>query len=125
MKAVTELEPTWGRFVLFALFLREDSPDKWDLLVSSPALENARLTELSEFTHSLTRIVGLEEFEKLSRIVTLNKDDPGLWAILRSLGVKRGVVEIRDSNYSGVQIVHGFVFRADKKAAELEEHQDS
>jgi hypothetical protein len=29
----------YGTFNLFALFLREDSPDKWDLVIASPWMQ--------------------------------------------------------------------------------------
>jgi hypothetical protein len=119
-KAVDELEPRFGKFILFAVFLREDAPDRWDLLVSSARLEEEKLLGLSEFAKELKRIVGEEEFKKLSRIVTLNRDETGLWIILRSVRATGGVTEVRDVNFSGVQVIHGFVFRADKRDAELE-----
>ena len=113
-QAVKKLEPDYGPFILFGLFLREDSPDRWDLLVSSRWLARHKLSGLSEFTQALTRIVGLDEFVRLSRVVTLNRDESGLEAILRAVGVKKGVAELRDVNFSGVQVTHGFVFRANR-----------
>ena len=120
-KAVDELEPKFGKFILFAVFLREDAPDRWDLLVSSARLEEEKLLGLSEFAKELRSIIGEDEFGKLSRIVTLNRDEDGLWVILRSIRGTGGVTEIRDVNFSGVQVIHGFVFRANKWEVEFEE----
>ena len=35
-----------GQFSLFALFLREDSTDKWDLVVAAPWIEENRKEEI-------------------------------------------------------------------------------
>src|SRR3972149_4648130 len=42
-----------GDFVLFALFLREDAQDKWDLVVSAPWLEVNKKESLSYLTNEL------------------------------------------------------------------------
>ncbi|MFH1882361.1 MAG: hypothetical protein ABIL62_06595 [Planctomycetota bacterium] len=45
-----------------------------------------------------------DELLSISRIVVLEKDNPILEAIHKAVNVKHGKVEVRDSNFSGVQI---------------------
>lgn len=101
-----------GPFTLFGLFLREDAPDKWDLVVSSAWLEEGKLKALGEFVEELAAAVGEEQILSLSRIVTVNQDDPALDAILRAVQVDDGSVEIHDSNFFGLQIKHAYIFRS-------------
>lgn len=108
-----------GEFVLFGLFLREEAPDKWDLVLSAPWLEKGKLRGLGEFVEKAASIVGKQEFLNLSRIVTLNQDDPSLDAILRKIRVDNGPVEIWDSNFFGLEIKHAYILRA-KRAIESE-----
>jgi len=81
-----------GEFVLFGLFLREEAPDKWDLVISAPWLAAGKLKALGEFVEKATTIVGKQELLALSRIVTLNHDDPNLEAILKTVQVDNGLL---------------------------------
>lgn len=101
-----------GDFVLFGLFLTEESPDRWDLVVSAPWLENGKLEALREFVEILSSIVGQEKAISLSRIVTLNQDEPSLKAILRSVQVENGPVVLHDNNLFGLEIKRAYILRA-------------
>lgn len=101
-----------GDFTLFGLFLREESPDKWDLVVSAPWLEEGKLKALAEFVEKLSSIVGQEEVLSLSRIVTLNHDDPSLDAVLRVVKVEDRPMEFRNNNLFGLEIKHAYILRA-------------
>lgn len=105
-----------GDFTLFGLFLSEDSPDKWDLVVSAPWLEAGKLKALSEFVEKLAAIVGQEEVLSLSKIVTLNHDNPSLNAILRTVRVEDQPVELQNGNLFGLEIKRAYILRA--KASE-------
>ena len=74
------VEAKHGPFALFGVFMREDSPRLWDLVVSAPWLEEGRLTTLREFVETLASVIGQEAMRSLSRVVTLNRDEPALYA---------------------------------------------
>lgn len=101
-----------GDFVLFGLFLREEAPDKWDLVVSAPWLEEGKLVALSEFIKKIAPVVGEQELLALSRIITLNHDDPNLESILRAFSIEDGALEIKDSTLFGMGIKHAYIIRA-------------
>ena len=105
-----------GDFVLFGLFLREEAPDKWDLVVSAPWLEEGKLLALGEFIKKITPIVGEQELLALSRIITLNHDDPNLEAILRAFSVENGSLELKDSTLFGMGIKRAYIIRAKRGA---------
>ena len=57
-RAMQDISATRGEFILFGLFLREEAPDKWDLVISAPWLETDKLKALREFVEKATPIVG-------------------------------------------------------------------
>src|SRR3989337_3385070 len=74
-----------GDFVLFALFLREDAQDKWDLVVSAPWIEVNKKEALSYLTNELRSHLRSQEMLTLSRIVLVDNDDPALEAIHKAI----------------------------------------
>lgn len=105
-----------GPFTLFGLFLRDEAPDKWDLVISAPWLEEGKMKALGEFVEKLSSALGEQEVLSLSRIVTVSRDDPGLQAILRAVQVEDGPVLVRDSNFFGLQIKEAHILRAKRPA---------
>jgi hypothetical protein len=101
-----------GDFVLFGLFLTEDAPDRWDLVVSAPWLERGKLKALGEFVEILSSIVSQKEFHSLSRVVTLNHDEPSLKAILRTVQVENGPIVLQDNNLFGLEVKQAYILRA-------------
>jgi hypothetical protein len=103
-----------GEFAFFGLFLRDEAPDKWDLVVSAPWLEKGKLKALSEFVEELASAVGEEQLLSLSRVVTLRADDPSLDAVLRHISVDGDVREYQDADLFGLKMRHAYIFRAAK-----------
>lgn len=101
-----------GPFVLFALFRRENAPDGWDLVVSSPCLKEGRLKQLAEFADALKEIIGERQLRELSRIVPIKGDDPALNAVLSAMQVDDGVVEVRESVFFDLHIKQAIFLRA-------------
>ena len=113
LEATAEIiEKRHGPFTLFGLFLREDSPNKWDLVVSAPWLEEGKLKALGEFVRELNQTISEEELLSLSRIITLNRDDPALGAILHQVPNMWGTVELQDTDLFGLSISHAYIMRA-------------
>lgn len=98
-----------GPFVLFALFLREDAPDLWDLLVSASWISLKKEESLKYIAEKTGKGLTPEEILKLSRIVVIEEDNPALDALLRAINVEHGMAEIQDSNFFGLQIKHAYL----------------
>lgn len=107
-----KVEAEKGKFVLFGLFLRDEAMDKWDLVISAPWLEKGKVKGLGEFVEKMASIVGEDEVLTLSRIVTLNHDDPSLEAILRDVQVENDLVEMQGRNLFGLPINQAFILQA-------------
>ena len=97
-----------GGFSLFALFLREDSPNKWDLVVAAPwASEEADALRfmVAEVNEHLTS----DDVTDLSRIVVVEPDSPQVLAINKAVGVEHGIAEIVNSEFFGMPIRHAYI----------------
>jgi hypothetical protein len=106
-----------GKFSLFALFLREDSDDKWDFLAAAPWIEKNKWFAYRYFSKKLAETLTEQELLMLSRIVIIELKNPMLNAIHSAFKVeieKGGYLEVRDSNLFGFQIKHAYFFASEK-----------
>ena len=103
------LSESKGRFELFALFLREDSPNKWDLLISADWSRADKKASINTIVEEIRKILSNQEILMLSRIIILDKDDAALKAIHKAKQVEHGLAEISDSNFFGLAIKRAFL----------------
>jgi len=97
-----------GAFSLFALFLREDVPDRWDLIVSAPWITDQKAA-LSYLLDRIKTELGPAELTNLSRIVFVEPDDVAVQNLNRAISIEHGSVEVKDSNFFGLPIKHAFI----------------
>src|SRR5262249_53846668 len=93
-----------GEFSLFALFLREDSIDKWDLIVASDWIDGHRKEALSLITDRIKNNLTAHELSKLSRVVLVEMSNPAIAAISHDVSISHGLFEIQNSNFFGLGI---------------------
>ena len=103
------LSDSKGPFELFALFLREDAPNKWDLLISSDWARNDKKAALNSIISEIQKILTQQEQLMLSRLIILKKDDKALNALHSAMHVEHGMAEISDSNFNGLAIKHAYL----------------
>lgn len=106
-----------GEFNLFALFLREDSANKWDLLVSAEWIEDNKSESLQIIAQKIQEYLEKKELVSLSRIVLIEDDNPALEAFHRAVRVEHGSAEIKENNFFGLQIKHAFVITSRRNTA--------
>lgn len=97
-----------GAFNLFALFLREDAPEKWDLLIAAPWVEEDKAETLKRVSKELQKRLSKEELLKLSRVVIIDQSNPALRAF-QTIHVEHGDMDIKDRNLFGLQIKHAHI----------------
>ena len=98
-----------GNFSLFALFLREDVPDRWDLMVSAPWLSPNEREAVDDLVNEIKSHLGPQDLVNLSRIVLVDPNGPPAQALAKAISVEHGRVEVRDSNLFGLQVKHAFI----------------
>lgn len=106
-----------GEFNLFALFLRENSLDKWDLLIAAPWVERNKSDALKRISKEIQQNLTKKEMLKLSRLVIIDKSNPALSAFQKAIDTEHGDAEIKDSNFFGLQIKHAHVITSRRVAA--------
>ena len=103
-----------GDFELFALFLRTESVDKWDLLVSAPWIEKDKQNSLRKISNKVQRTLNQDELVQISRVVLIDSSNRALEAIHRAVNIEHGSAEVQESNFFGVLIKHAFIITSKK-----------
>jgi hypothetical protein len=104
-----------GPFDLFGLFLRDDAPDKWDLLLAADWIERNKEESFRYIIDMVQEGLSKEELLKLSRIVLINEKNAALGAMYKAIGGGRNI-EIKDSNFFGLQIRHAYLITLRKRS---------
>ena len=73
---VDDLEKEYGELTLFGLFLREESFEKWDVIVSAKWLNPDSQESYSLINTEIQKFIKNGNLIKLSRIVILSIDNP-------------------------------------------------
>jgi hypothetical protein len=116
---VAELEETISRkkgsFNLFALFEREELPNRWDLVVAAPWADDLGET-LRYFAGELNARLEPRQMLEIARIVVLDPNGEAVQAINRAYDVEHGRLEIHNADRFGLPVRQGLIFTS-KKAA--------
>ncbi len=105
----TEISQKKGEFSLFALLLREEAQNKWDLVASAPWFWSDKKKTLDYLAKKLRSLLTSDELIMLSRIVLIEESDPMLQAFHRALQVQHTPTEVQDCNFFGLQIKHAYI----------------
>jgi hypothetical protein len=111
-----EMASERGRFLVFALFLREDAPDLWDVVVAAPWVTTDKSGSLQYISSKLRSALAPDELIKLSRIVLIEPDSPALSALPQAIQIEHGTAEIKDSSFFGLPIKHAFLITSRRDA---------
>ena len=79
-----------GEPSLFALFLREDAENKWDLVVAAPWLNTDKIEDINYIADKLKHHLDVSELLFISRIILLDIYDPIVQSINNYCRVKPG-----------------------------------
>ncbi len=108
-KLESDISAEKGEFSLFALFLREDLPDRWDLMISAPWASADTKSALKYLIARIKADLGPAELTQLSRIVFIDPAEASVQNLNRAIQVEHGAVEVRDCNFFGLEIKHAFI----------------
>ena len=104
-----DISATRGDFAFFALFAREDLPDRWDLMISAPW---ASADEKGAIDYLVARIkadIEPNALVQLSRIIIIDPEEASMQKLNRTIRVEHGAVEVRDTDFFGVPIKHAYI----------------
>jgi len=109
VKVEEQMAKEKGPFLLFALFLREDAPDLWDVVIAASWASKDKAGALRYVSDKLAASLKRDELLKLSRIVVIEQDNPALVALQRAAHLEHGMMVISDSDFFGLRIKHAYV----------------
>jgi hypothetical protein len=98
-----------GAFALFALFVRDDAPDRWDLIVSAPWAVGDRQGVVDYLIGQIKSRVGEQGLPSLARIVVIDPQEAAVQALNRAVQIEHGSVEVRDSDFFGLHVKHAYI----------------
>ena len=106
-----------GPFTLFALFMREDVPDRWDLIVSAPWADGDKQDVTRYLIRMIKSSVGARGLTNLARIVVADPEHPAVRALNGVVAIEHGNVEVKDSNFFGLPIKHAYIITSKRRPA--------
>jgi hypothetical protein len=109
-----------GAFTLFALFMRDNGLNKWDVVVAAPWIDSDRKEALDYISQQLQLSLTRDEVLQISRIALIDETNPTLDEIQRTLQPKHGVIEMMNSDLFGLEIKRAFIITAQKLPAYAE-----
>jgi len=115
IKVEKDISDEKGQFLLFALFLREDAPNLWDLMIAANWVEKNKAESLKYISAYLNKNLKPDELINLSRIVLIDSDNPALGAIHKAIHIEHGSAEIKDSNFFGLKIKHAHLITSKRE----------
>jgi hypothetical protein len=113
-----------GDFALFGLFMRADSPGRWDLVVAAPWLEVGKLKGLAELVGLLEDQLGEREARGFAKIVTLKPSSPEIRAELAMLNIDGPEKRFYNATLFGADVEEAVILRAKplRAASERSDH---
>ena len=117
-KIEKNLSESKGPFELFALLLRENSPDRWDLLISADWASLDKKAAISTIVEKIRTVLTDQEILMLSRIVILDRNDAALNALHRTMKVEHGLVELSNIKLFGLAIKHAYLITSKEQGVD-------
>ncbi len=106
-----------GPFHLFALFLRADAPDVWDVVVAADWMEQDQVGALREISRHVQQSLKPKELLKIAGVIIVSISNPALKAIAATVSGEHLLVEVKDSQFFGQAIKHGYIITSRQKQA--------
>ena len=103
-----------GAYALFALFLRNDAPGKWDLLVSAPWIETKPKEAFEYLSRELQKKLSLEEYLTISKIVYLESGNPLLEAIHTAIGSEHGSAHFVNCTFNDIELDEAYIITSQR-----------
>ncbi len=104
-----ELSQQKGRFTLFAVFERQDIPNRWDLLVAAPWAEQDEKQAVRLLAAELKKRIPPSEMTRVSRILILSSDDASVRAITSARSVEHSRTPFNEASDYGLPAERGYL----------------
>jgi hypothetical protein len=109
---LNEMTAEKGELTLFGLFLREDAPNVWDLVVAAPWIEKNRSKALDYIVEKIKAHLAFPELLSLSKVVILESNNPLLRAILDAIPPGKKQAEWQNVTFINLELARAYIFKA-------------
>ena len=118
MSLEKEIADEKGSFALFGLFLREESPNRWDVVISAPWLGGYKKEKLNFIVPKLTSKLEEQELIMLSRIVLLDLSEDFVKEVNSSVNsIEHGNLELVNYVFNGMAMKRAHIITSKQDAA--------
>jgi hypothetical protein len=104
-----DLSASRGEFRLFGLFLREDAPAVWDVVASADWIDADRSDAMDTIASEVSARLAMPELLRISRVVLIETNNPGLEDVADEVQVRHGLVELLDRDFFGLVMRRAYV----------------
>jgi len=113
-----EMADEKGGFVLFGLFLREEAPNRWDVVISAPWFGENKNEPLNFIVQKFTSKLEEQELIMLSRIVLLDPSEEFVKEVVDSVdSVEHGNLELVNYVFYGMDMKRAHIITSKQDAA--------
>lgn len=112
-KIEKRINQSFGDFVLFALFLPEIQPTKWDVVVSAPWLKRTNMDAMRAISKILNEELD-DDIMKISRIVVLEPNSDFVDIMHKTIQIEHGLKEYINHEFLDLAMKHAFVITSKK-----------
>lgn len=95
----------------------QDSPNKWDILVSADWMNNNKEQALKYLAPKIQKSFTKYELVQISRIVIIEENNPALPALQQAVTIEHGSTEMKDLTFFSLQIKHAFLITSRTRQA--------
>jgi hypothetical protein len=107
-----KIEADKGLLELLGLFLRDESPDRWDIVIAGPGLKADRRASFEYVAGQLRKVMTDEELTGLSRIVILDHGGAVLQSFLEQFSNRSGLADVHFVAEGGAVIRKAYIILA-------------
>jgi hypothetical protein len=104
-----EISSNRGEFSLFALVLREDAEDRWDLIVAAPWIDPDSIDDLKYIIDRLKSRVDENELLSISSVILLESYNPIVLNMNKMRVVRGGKLELSNPQLYGLPFKHAYI----------------
>ncbi|MCF2491957.1 hypothetical protein [Dyadobacter chenhuakuii] len=106
-----------GAYTFFALLLRENSANRWDIVVASKWINEDKSAARSYLAKKVQDALDVTEIVKISHIAILDNDLFEVPEFLEDVNLQHGSTRFKDEEFSGQQIERGYVITINSNQA--------
>lgn len=113
---VVEFVAPYGKLRLFGVFMRKESPNVWDVVLSAPFLDEMPRDILGPLFEALKTALTRSEFLAIARVAVLNATEAARFGEHLEHLPAGGLLELNNVSVDGLEIEKGYLFSTDQTA---------